>query len=55
MACGACGARKGATATEVLITYRDGSTERVTDTTMAKRKIALKGGGTYQSVAKQTE
>lgn len=55
MACGSCSGRKGATTTEVLITYRDGSTERVTDTTMARRKIALKGGGTYQSVAKQTK
>lgn len=52
MACGSCSGRKGATTTEVLITYRDGSTERVTDTTMARRKIQLKGGGTYEIVPK---
>lgn len=55
MACGSCGARKGAAQTEVLITYRDGSTERVPDTITARKKIILNGGGSMQTVAKQTK
>lgn len=57
MACGSCGARKAATDTEYLVSYRDPNRadERVKDMTMARRLIAVHGGGTYKLVAKQTK
>lgn len=57
MACGSCGARKAKQDNmEYLITYRDGSTERVGTAMEARRKLATtdKGGGTHRLVAKLT-
>lgn len=55
MACGSCGARKAKQDnSEYLITYRDGSTERVPTSMEARRKLATtdKGGGTHRLVPK---
>ena len=53
MACGPCSGRKNPTTTEYLVTYRDGTEERVADMIAAKRRITIKGGGTYKVVAKK--
>ena len=57
MACGSCGARKARQdGSEYLITYRDGTTERVATSMEARRKLATtdKGGGTHRLVPKLT-
>ena len=52
MACGACGGRKPAN-TEYLLTYRDGTQERVATLGEARLKLARSaGGGTKQLVPK---
>jgi len=54
MACGACGNRKTAgvgSRMEYLVTYGNGSTERVPDLATARQRLALsEHGGSYRLV-----
>lgn len=53
MACGSCGGRASRGVQEYLITYKDGSTERVSDMVTVRQKLALSpNGGNYRLVAK---
>lgn len=56
MGCSSCGGARGSRGTqEYLITYRDGTTERVSDMVTVRQKLSLSpNGGNYRLVAKKT-